>query len=312
MGDKTHIEWTEATFNPWVGCTKVSPGCANCYAETEDKRRGWTPDGWGKGKPRKRTSAAYWKKPLQWNNNCLPFRDSWGDPVRQRVFCASLADWLDDEVPIEWLADLLALIYATPRLDWQLLTKRPANWKRRLQAADAFRFGGTTPHECGPFVSRWLNGDPPPNVWAGISAEDQDRFEERVCSLLHIPAAVRFVSFEPLLGPIDATRVSMTPGLTTNPLTGGSLCSAKIHWAIIGGESGPKARPCDVRWIRDLVDQCVAAGVATFVKQLGAVPVSEVAGQEARVFPLRHRKGGDWNEWPEELRVREMPIPAQF
>jgi hypothetical protein len=122
------IEWTDHTFNPWIGCTKVSPGCAHCYAETEDKRRGWTAEGWGKGKPRKRTSAAYWKQPLKWNRDQLFECDECGkrflspvtgpvccgfipNRVRPRVFCASLADWLDDEVPIEWLADLLALIH---------------------------------------------------------------------------------------------------------------------------------------------------------------------------------------------------------
>src|SRR5581483_1094173 len=157
MSENTKIEWCDHTFNPWMGCTKVSPGCANCYAETMmDHRYGKVR--WGKGKPRQRTSSANWKLPLKWNKKlsyrCTScgtvFPDSeleevlgWEcldcntvcSPVRPRVFCASLADWLDDEVPIEWLADLLALIYSTPNLDWLLLTKRPQNWATRMDAA---------------------------------------------------------------------------------------------------------------------------------------------------------------------------------
>lgn len=135
------IEWCDHTFNPWIGCTKVSPGCANCYAEARDKRL----DGgahWGKGAPRRRTSSGNWQHPLQWNRDSIRDQENcrlaiengaamYEIPDRPRVFCASLADWLDDDVPIQWLADLLSLIVATPSLDWLLLTKRPQNFTSR-------------------------------------------------------------------------------------------------------------------------------------------------------------------------------------
>jgi protein gp37 len=148
MAQNSNIEWTDHTFNAWIGCTKVSPGCANCYAEARDQRFAGGAH-WGKGAPRQRTSAANWKQPLRWNRQAVAQqveldnrRKAIGAPLdvcwiarRPRVFCASLADWLDAEVPIEWLADLLSLIHATPFLDWQLLTKRPENWKARIEAA---------------------------------------------------------------------------------------------------------------------------------------------------------------------------------
>src|SRR5581483_2425062 len=142
MSTQTKIEWCDHTFNPWIGCTKVDELCTNCYAETQDKFRAWTPKGWGKGKPRQRTSTANWRLPLRWNRDRGQTLEALKGTSfkaelerRPRVFCASLADWLDDEVPIEWLADLLALIHATPNLDWLLLTKRPENWMSRLVKA---------------------------------------------------------------------------------------------------------------------------------------------------------------------------------
>ncbi len=167
MAENSNIEWTDHTFNPWIGCTKVSPGCANCYAETLNNRMKWAE--WGKGGKRKRTSVANWRKPHQWNASA--------NGLRPRVFCASLADWLDDEVPEEWRLDLLQLIEDTPNLDWLLLTKRI----ERLQG-------------WGEMLPR--------NVWLGTSAEDQLRWDERVPILMSIPATVHFVSAEPLIGPI--------------------------------------------------------------------------------------------------------------
>jgi protein gp37 len=147
MAQNSNIEWTDNTWNPWIGCTKVSPGCANCYAEARDQRFAGGAH-WGKGAPRQRTSAANWKQPLKWNREAAEDvddalhdfgADKYEAPQRPRVFCASLADWLDDEVPIEWLADLLGLIHATPFLDWQLLTKRPENWMARIEQAHTAR-----------------------------------------------------------------------------------------------------------------------------------------------------------------------------
>lgn len=308
---QTKIEWCDFTFNPWIGCSKVSPGCANCYAETlMDKRYGKVK--WGKGRARIRTSESNWKLPLKWNREASKFAEAalgYGTSVgmhpakRQRVFCASLADWLDDEVPIEWLADLLKLIHDTPNLDWLLLTKRPENARTRTLSVMTYwaTHGGG---DAAAWLDGWRSGkNPPANVWVGTSVEDQARADERIPKLLKIPARVRFLSVEPLLGPIrfGAFSEDMMQG---------------IHWAIFGGESGTGARPCKVEWIRDGVRQCKAAGVACFVKQLGALPEITPQGYDPisgrvqatmRMFGIKDKKGGDMSEWPEDLRFREFP-----
>lgn len=234
------IEWTTHTFNPWQGCTKVSPGCLNCYAETLNHR--WGRDNWGKGKPRIRTSESYWKQPLKWN------RDANGS--RQRVFCASLADWLDDEIPIEWLADLLRVIHETPNLDWLLLTKRPHNFNERIEKAFEFTHGEG-------WQSLWTQGEAPENVWIGTSVEDQKRSDQRIPDLLKIPAKVHFLSCEPLLSAV-------------------ALNLHDIEWCIVGGESGRGKRPFNPDWARQIRFQCEDAGTAFFMKQIDKVqPIPE-------------------------------------
>ena len=320
MSANSKIEWTTHTFNPWIGCTKVSPGCAHCYAETEDKRRGWTPEGWGKGKPRKRTTTLYWNQALKWEREALePIAinygqtDDLGEPAkafyRPRVF-PSLCDWLDDEVPIEWLADFLNLIRGTPHLDWLLLTKRPELWRERLCKVyvHADRTGNK---ELRRFVRDWVplqwrTESIPANVWLGVSVEDQPRAEERVQRLLETPAAIRFLSCEPLLGPINLRGIqSHSAAIAFSALEKGVLVPNKVDWVIVGGESGPKARPCPIEFIRDLVSQCKTTGTPVFVKQLGAVPTQN--GMYCPPGMISDRKGGDPAEWPEDLRVREMP-----
>jgi protein gp37 len=193
---------------------------------------------WGAGNPRSRTSVDNWKQPRKWDREAAKLG------VRHRVFCASLADWLDDEVPIEWLTDLLTLIAATPNLDWLLLTKRPENWYRRISLAE------------GEMAESWIDcrGSIPQNVWIGTSAEDQTRWDERMPELLRIPAVVRFVSAEPLLSAIHMGGV-------------------RPDWLIVGGESGPGARPMDPLWVESLCDQCQepALPVAFLFKQWGGV-----------------------------------------
>lgn len=351
MGKNTNIEWTDYTFNGWEGCTKISPGCAHCYAETRNHRFGM--DNWGKGKPRRRTSAANWKQPLAWNRNyerainCLrcpkcETQSQWhadlqcphigcdGTMVacrRPRVFCASLADWLDDEVPIEWLADLLGLINDTPNLNWLLLTKRPQNWERRIMQA------WDTGRSAMDMIARWTrknNPEPPNNVWIGTSVEDQTR-AERVVELCKIPARIRFVSAEPMLSGIDFTNIQFKDEdaeVRFNALTGESWVENsaspsaydihhdnKLHWVIFGGESGKGARPCNVNWIRNGVRQCKEVGVAAFVKQLGARPVFEATPEEptfgqalCALAKVKDKKGGEISQWPQDLRVREFPV----
>jgi len=267
MGEKTEIAWTDATFNPWWGCVEVSPGCTHCYARTFAKRVGH--EVWGKGGERREFSDAHWNAPRKWNAAALR------EGQRKRVFCASMADVFEDHpIAEKYRPRLFELINETPLLDWQLLTKRPENMRRFVPPDWAFRW---------PF-----------NVWAGTTIEDQQRAEQRIPHLLRVPARVRFCSYEPALGP-----VALPPGVFEwIPHGFEEPRSWLIHWVIIGGESGPKARPFHLEWARSVIEQCGKAGVAVFMKQLGARPVG---------LKLRDPKGGDWDEWPADLKCRDFP-----
>lgn len=345
MSDTTKIEWATQTFNPWIGCTKVSPGCANCYAEKTTRARvlranGW--ETWGKGKKRSRTSKNAWREPERWNRAAMgvigppspqPSPPGEGERSRPRVF-PSLCDWLDEEVPIEWLADFLKLIHDTPNLDWLLLTKRPENWRTRIGHVIEWMTPESAVKWSGVYcmLAGWMTGRVPANVWIGTSVEDQKRADERLPELLQIRAKVRFLSVEPLLGEIDlglchGCRGCNHPGniiMSWNEHGRCSVCDGTgqepsgIAWIIVGGESGPGARPCNVEWIRSIVRQCQAAGVPCFVKQLGSTAVSDDddchcpmtdIGKENVLWKAhwKHPKGGDPAEWPEDLRVREFP-----
>ena len=256
MGADSKIEWTHHTFNPWRGCAKVSPGCAHCYAEAMAKRTGihgtWGPEG-----ERVVSSDAYWAQPLRWDRAAAKAGE------RRRVFCASMADVFEARDDLhEPRSRLFSLILATPHLDWLLLTKRPENVE--IIAPES-----------------WMDGFPK-NVWLGTTVEDQQRADERIPHLLAVPAAVRFLSVEPLLGPVDiepylphGCRGCNHPGNLLPAWNEHGRCSEcdgtgqepAIDWVIVGGESGPGARPCDVAWIRDVVRQCREAGVAVFLKQ---------------------------------------------
>lgn len=299
MGADTKIEWCDFTFNPWLGCTNVSPGCDHCYAEAlMDKR--YHKVQWGAGQPRVRTSEANWRMPIKWDKAAA------AAGRRDRVFCASLADVFDNEVPDEWRRDLMRLIASTQNLDWLLLTKRIGNAGKML-ADTAATFGMT-------WGEHWRN------VWLGATVVNQEEADRDIPKLLAVPAAKRFLSMEPLLGPVDVRRYlgpQCDRGSVPGPGgVGGVTCrlcdgyGAKapatgcrgIDWVIVGGESGHKARPFHTDWAQSIVDQCQAAGVACFVKQLGA---HVVQGFERRI--KRDKKGGDMSEWPHELRVREVP-----
>lgn len=306
----TAIEWTDHTWSPWRGCTKVSAGCANCYAEGLAKRFGPGWGGWGKGA--KRVPAKDWNEPVRWNkdepvrwNNAAPSR--WEHATfRSPMVFPSLCDWLDEEVPVDLLARFLSLIHDTPHLTWQLLTKRPEAWRSRMIDAristlnkDVFRWLGD-----------WIDGASPTNVWVGTSVEVQIRAEERIPALWQIPAHLRFLSIEPMLGPIDLTRqiYPISPdGRPCWPTSEAMLFG--IYWVIVGGESGPGARPCNVDWVRSVVRQCAAVAVPCFVKQLGSRPVLNEHPRPplGDGFKTKHPKGGDPEEWPEDLRVRQMP-----
>lgn len=267
MAENSKIEWTHHTFNPWIGCTKVSPGCDHCYAAAWDARWG---NGWGPHQ-RRRTSAANWRKPLAWD------RDAAEAGIRARVFCASLADVFDNDGAITsgWRGDLWHLIHRTPNLDWLLLTKRPQNLARYL-----------CPDEYGD-LPIWGYGWP--NVWLGTTVENQTEADRRIPHLLATPAAVRFVSAEPLLGPVDLERAWLERSDGIFPMGAASNLFG-LDWVIVGGESGPGARPMHEGWARSLRDQCQAAGVAFFMKQMGGK-------RKAAMPPI-----------PGDLLVREFPI----
>lgn len=251
MGSDTKIEWAHNTFNPWTGCTKVSPGCANCYAEGWAKRSGIVK--WGKGEPRRRTSPANWREPIKWNARVAKAG------VRERTFCASLADVFDPEAPQEWRDDLFALIRETPWLDWLLLSKRFG-----LIHQDTIML---------MLPDDWGNGYP--NVWLGTTVENQAMADKRIPELLRTPSAIRFLSCEPLLGPVNLGRIDATsetdPGFSAmqcGPDDEGPL-QTTIDWVICGGESGPSARPMHPDWARSLRDQCAEAGTPFMFKQWG-------------------------------------------
>lgn len=248
----TKIEWADHTFNPWIGCTKVSPACDNCYAEVSMPAK-MQRVAWGPNAERRRTSESNWQQPLRWDKEAARLN------VRTRVFCASLADVFDNTVPVQWREDLFKLIDQTPRLDWLLLTKRIGNVGNMLPV---------------PFDFDRLY----PNVWIGATICNQEEADRDIRKLLDTPAAKRFVSMEPLLGPVDLTNIPM-PGSghghhEFDPIITGNALSRhgwkpSIDWVIVGGESGQNARPMHPAWARSLRDQCAAAGVPFLFKQWG-------------------------------------------
>lgn len=258
MSANTKIEWADHTFNPWIGCTKVGPGCDNCYAKADfdDRKHRVT---WGAGQARSRTKT--WGDPVRWNKQPFVQCDSCGwrgnkagrhacpicgggtcTPARQRVFCASLADVFDNEVPENWRIDLFSLIEETPNLDWLLLTKRIGN------------ASGMVPWSAC--------SEPFANVWLGATIVNQEEANRDIPKLLAVPAAKRFLSMEPLLGPVELTdaEIFWAPG---------KYGENGINWVIVGGESGAHARPMHPDWARSLRDQCQGASVPFFFKQWG-------------------------------------------
>ena len=320
-GRVSKIEWTDQTWNPVTGCTKVSPGCAHCYAEGVAHR--------------------FWKGRAFTDVRMHP--DRLGAPLRwrkpRRVFVNSMSDLFHEDVPDEFIDRVFGAMALCPAMVFQVLTKRTERMRdymagdprdRALNAAQEQVYGlsrGLSRRVVARFTETpaW----PLNNVWLGVSVEDQARADERIPLLLETPAAVRFLSCEPLLGPVDLNNVREddTP-FGKRPIGWGMVLyddaeAASIDWVIVGGESGPNARPCDVTWIREIRDQCKAADVPVFVKQLGARPMSpcDSFGQSQRevtrpcggsgwLHSPKDRKGGDWSEWPHDLRVRQYPEVA--
>jgi protein gp37 len=285
MAEKTTIAWCDHTFNPWIGCTKVGPGCDHCYAEVRDARRQW--DGgkvhWGVGVPRYRTSESNWSDVKKWD------RKAAAAGARRRVFCSSLADVFDNEVPDYWRDDLWILIEDTPNLSWLLVTKRIGN---------VIRF----------IPSTWLKNGFPPNVRLLITVCNQEEADRDIQKLLALPCK-NGISYEPALGPIDWTfwLPFIERGL------GGNIVSAGgVQWVIVGGEStqgAGKARPFDREWAYRTIRQCKDACVPVFVKQMGSnvLARNDAKGCDVYAPHFIDRAGADPAEWPEDLRVQEFP-----
>lgn len=367
MGENSSIQWTHHTFNPWRGCTKISPGCANCYAETGSKRNPSVLGIWGDQGTRVVASEDMWRRPLAWNSSAKAAGE------RRRAFCASLADVCEDwQGPMVdsqgklvrinehggfWSATpgfverggvirplamddvrerLFDLISDTPNLDWLLLTKRPENLNRMLP---------WTSEHAGQYRDRCWE-----NVWIGTTVENQEQANKRIPILLSIPAKVRFLSMEPLIGPVDLTSLQISPRCESEDMDG-NICGGqpladalnrtercdcteegseplawnRLDWVIIGGESGPKARPFNLDWARSIRDQCREDGVAFFLKQLGSHPIgwhqdrlemigeSHPTGVDSFVrWKLADSHGGDPAEWPRDLRnCRHFPALSE-
>ena len=308
MGENSKIQWTDHTWNPWWGCEKVSPACANCYAETFAKRVGL--EVWGAGKDRKEWTEKNWRMPFKWNEAAKQA------DRRASVFCASMADIFEDHPTANALRPrALEIREACNSLHGLLLTKRPENIKRMVPTA-------------------WLRS-PLPNVWYGVTGETQGWAAERVSRLLLIPAAGRFLSMEPLLDRDmklwklrDPSRLHSSHEAEIYPLIGLAAVEdcdwsiAKLHWVIIGGESGGRARLFSVPAAKRLIGDCQAAGVPIFLKQLGTRPaidpedtlegwpthVRRSTGKCGGQIILTDAAGADWDEWHPSLRVRDYPV----
>lgn len=343
------IEWTDETWNPTTGCTPVSPGCLNCYAATF-AHRGLTPA--HRGLTVLRDGRAVFNGTIKLHEDRLAIPLGWKKP--RRVFVDSMSDLFHPGVPFDFADRVFAVMALCPQHTFQVLTKRPE------RMAEYFSTGSMRAGEIQLSGVRWLAGPekpgekhehstsrtvgadrylsamwkdwPLPNVWLGTSIENQDTADERIPHLLKCPAVVRFLSYEPaldevsLIGPlglyghlgIHADGSEFGPNYHKNE---SRRCD--LHWVIAGGESGHGSRPANIEWFRSVRDQCKAAGVAFFMKQLGADPqdlriaalesIEEMKPEHLNAHgrTIKNTKGGDPSEWPEDLRVRQWPEAAR-
>lgn len=331
MGDKTGIGWTDATWNPIVGCSRVSEGCTRCYAEREayrlehrlgqEKYAGTTRQ--VGGEPRWTGAVKLWEpvlhQPTRWTRG-------------RRIFVNAMSDLFHEQVRDDWIDQIVSIMAQTGRHTYQILTKRPARMRAYCLALEVL-----SPKDRSRRLVRSMYGDthparavvgelpdvqvgdllwPLPNVHWGVSVEDQATADGRIPLLLQTPAAVRWVSYEPALGPVD---FSGWLGVLVPNGEGGHVIFAddgsgafqrSLAWIVVGGESGPAARSFDLAWARATIAQCRDAGISVFCKQLGARPEQRLPSAPLRMMMslgLRDRKGADMAEWPEDLRVQEFP-----
>jgi protein gp37 len=316
MADGTKIEWADASCSPirarnretgrpgWY-CSHASPGCDHCYSEALNRRLGTGIDYRAQDRDQVEIylDEAILRQPLRWKRG-------------RRIFWNSMSDTFGEFVPDEWIDRIFAVCALTPQHRHLILTKRAARMRDYLDAAMRIHAIGKQAGEECPLPIAFTEALSPrlllENVWLGVSVEDQRRADERIPELLKTPAAVRWVSYEPALGPVSLRwlsinyREAQSRGETITQYDG----LKRLDWVVVGGESGPGARPFDIGWARSIVRQCRAAGVACFVKQLGAYPygmAGDTLPPALNRIKLRDRKGGNISEWPEDLRVREYP-----
>lgn len=354
MGDKSGIQWTNATWNPTTGCSIVSDGCKNCYAMHFAGTR-------LVGKPSYEGTVRQTSRGPKWTGKVNLLTGRLDQPLRWKkprlIFVNSMSDLFHPEIPFDFVAAVFAVMALTPHHTYQVLTKRPERalaFFEWFHSVDRLLPPGMIPTRCSRGVwlgylkrgvhideKRWDRLDqqttpvaapwPLPNVWLGTSVEDQAAADKRIPILLQCPAAVRWISAEPLLGPVDLIRhlgdlwrcdecgfdwqecMHSSPARRYTAVTERycGMCAGDggkdvrigtwpgLGWVVVGGESGRGARPCDPAWIRSVVEQCVTAKVPVFVKQLGK--------QWAKAAAAKHSKGGDPDEWPEDLRVLQWP-----
>lgn len=338
MSRKTKIEWTDTTWNPVRGCSRVSEGCRNCYAEKVAKRFS------GTGQPYEGLIASGG----QWNGNITPAHHLLGEPLKwkspRKIFVNSMSDLFHENVPFEFIASVFAVMGVTTRHTYQILTKRPQRMREffdwalmrqdslgeweKLEPTDFNADSRIFDH--WPKDVKWRGYDncgplfPYTNVWLGVSVEDQKTANERIPWLMDTPAAVRWISAEPLLGAIDLTRIvypplkpktDLHPYVAYDTLRGhmigpDDIGLPKLDWVVVGGESGPGARPMHPDWVRSLRDQCVSAGTAYFFKQWGEhgpnwlndengkIPGSEWMDKVGKKRAGRLLDGVEWNQFP--------------
>lgn len=306
MGDKTGIQWTDATWNFVRGCKRKSPGCKNCYAEVVANRFS------GPGQPFEGLITVGKKGP-RWNNKVTLVPEKMDQPLRwtrkRMIFVNSVSDLFHENIPFEFIAASFGVMAEADKHVFQILTKRSEravvffDWLR----AEANARGTTVVDVCLDEAvkvtkRKKMTKDHPSwpltNVWLGVSTENQEMADERIPVLLNLPAAVRWVSYEPAL-----ESVSFSGWLPNQPAKSGSNIGATIDWIVVGGESGSGARKFDWNWAKNTVLQCRNTTTKVFVKQMGSN--ADMAG--AGVSPLESRKGGDMSEWPAIIQVREYP-----
>ena len=342
----TSIQWTDATWNPTRGCSRVSAGCENCYAERTAARFQWAgrvrgngvaPQSQGLPGPYHGLVTVGPKGP-RWTGAVRLVPEKLSEPLGwrkpRRVFVDSMSDLFHEAIPEDYIAAVFGVMAACPQHSFQVLTKRPERARQwfsgefdNCKSTCSWFDRAGLQRGCGSAFDpdAW----PLPNVWLGVSVEDQATADERIPLLEEIPAAVRFVSYEPALGPVDFERIPRAlfdrseairrcmagPVAMNREQADATLAEPFVDWVIVGGESGPGARPFDVAWARSTIAQCKAAGVPCFVKQLGSgMRLHTGAGRGRYVHDgpdsrlvFHNSKGGNPSEWPKDLRVREWP-----